>query len=172
MKSSSSTSQAPYRPKLTIDTSLKMDENPLFEEMAKYSITPTTLKEKNFESSSSVFTENYQYAQQQVTRFGINAAEIDPAKDKELHVVLPVLDVTGKKQSTTRSNAYVPNDAKKVMHHSLEKLVMKQAVDHLFTTKVNTVIIDILDHHNGEIKINNDKLEVHSVVLYKNPVDM
>lgn len=146
MKSSFSTSQAPYRPKLTIDTSLKMDESLLFQEIAGYSITPTTLKAKSFESSSYVFTENYEYAQQKVTRFGINAAEINPTNDKELQVI-PVLDVTGIKLSTIRSTKYLPDNAKKVIHHSLEKLVMQQAVDHLLKTQENTVVVDILANH-------------------------
>ena len=77
MKKISEYSPKDWKPKLTVDTQAIGDQEILesfYQEVKNYSITPTTLKGRNFKAklTEPIHTEEYEFKGNSVTRFGIN----------------------------------------------------------------------------------------------------
>lgn len=145
-------------------------------EIREYSITPDTLKYREYDSSYDdlTFVELYEYGAQNVVRHGINLARV--TAEIGVWPLLPSATVSGagasggggkSRSSAGASGRYSEAEARIVKHHSAEIAVFKSAVDSLLDTMDTRVVIcDILERDKGVIK---DVLVSHAVVLYKNP---
>lgn len=135
--------------------------------MERYSITPTTFYSRSFFAEPFWYTDTFKYADQEVTRFGINAKFIS-----SLDIEKEGIKITRADGTVARSK-YQLKDAQKVIHHSLEKHLLQKAIDHLLGNEdCRTVLIDVFARVKEEVKVPQDDYpETHTVVLYKNPIN-
>ena len=73
------------------------------------------------------------------------------------------------KSSKSKSTKYTLEDSSKILHHSLEKDVIREAIELLRTTETKTVLVDVFGRQMNAIKIKDGEPETHTVLLYKNP---
>lgn len=146
----------------------------IFEETDKYSITPRTFYSRNLASENAThYIDKYQYLNHEVTRYGINSISL--SVDLEKNLILGEKEEIIKREdqslSSVKSNKYTPQDAKKVILHPLEVDLINQAITHLLEPDRRTVLVDIFARENGAVKLlENNHPEIHTTVLYKNPL--
>lgn len=160
-----------YRPQLRIDPKLQkaIDESIEHQEIEKYSITPTTFHSRSFFAEPAWYKDTFKHANQEVTRFGINAKFLSPKMISDEGIKLQVLEQSERSRIT---GSYKQEDAWELQHHSLEINLLQQAIDHLLDDReCRTVLVDIFERINDKVKIENSGLKIHTVVLYKNPIN-
>lgn len=157
-----------YRPSLSITVELQesIDEDIEQKEIEGYSITPTTFHSRSFFVEPVWYTDTFKYADQEVTRFGINAKLLSSLDIEKEGIKITRVD------GTVASSKYQLKDAQKVIHHSLEKHLLQKAIDHLLGNEdCRTALIDVFARVKEEVKVpRGDHPETHTVVLYKNPL--
>lgn len=170
----------------------------LIENLGSYSITPTSFAFRSFDNKEDIrFLDKYSYKTNEVIRFGIYSNKIPIAIISETSGTLEV-EIQGQKlavvledkekasqdssssaagggqarskdSSSKMSRKYLEENANSVIHHDIEIGLMKDAVSYLLESDKRTALVDIFERSAGAIKLTNGKLEVHTVLLYKNP---
>lgn len=117
------------------------------------------------------FEDLYKYGDDEVSRFGINTASIDPKQSTALaSIYTPAIKKQASEQTKKSSTSSKKSEAIKTLT-PLEVCLLRKAIEHLKTNQ--TVLVDIFDKNdNGSIKLDEEqKLKIHTIVLYKNPAD-
>jgi len=166
-----------------IENGVETDVARIAEELRQYSITPETLVLREFRTNATTdfsFLDRFENRGNEVSRFGINGKIIpveildDKAENSKVKILGQEFKAcilkTGAPSVKTSISKYAKPDAEAVTHHELEKDVFVEAIKHLLTSDQRTVIVDIFARVSGAIKIQDGEVEIHSVLLYKNPV--
>lgn len=174
-----------YKPKLFIRT--KEGDKPLsqegketeavYEEILKYSITPTTLKSRSFfrDIDDEIFTEVYEYGKNKVERFGLNINSLKLLKfvedynreDKEKLESLASVS-SAKDTSKAIKDIEIHKSSSRKILTEYEKHATEKAIKQLDSTKAITAIVDIFERDaEKKIVIENKLPKTHTVVLYK-----
>lgn len=173
------------RPKLLIDTKPLEDERlakKIFEETDKYSITPTTFKERNFspDINSELFQDTYEYGKNSVIRFGINIYNESFRKQlmKELiahnEKLQKTLDEVNEKCSNiSGANKYQEFCPKYIELAVHENFAIQNVLSHMKEKDQKVALVDIFPRESSNKNkivvggINTNKLDFHTVLLYK-----
>jgi len=158
-----------YRPQLIIDTTFQgsIDKDLEQEEMERYSITPTTFRSRNFFTEPSWYKDTFKYAEQEITRFGINAKSLSPEIITTEGIEVQIIEGS---EHTRSTGSYKQEDALAIQHHSLEKSLLQKSINHLLNNEdCRTVLVDIFERSKDKIKIKGGIPKIHTVILYKNP---
>lgn len=122
------------------------------------------------------YIDGYQFQnsyKSRVLHFGINSVY---AKSK-IAANLLIADTDPALSQTS----YAPEVIKAVKHHEIEVKLIQKAIEHLYTQKQDTVLVDIFARHitkkdpakNGLIRLDkNGDIETHTIVLYKQGNDV
>jgi len=158
-----------HRPQLSLEKLKEsIDESKEYQEMEGYSITPTTFHSRSFFDKPTWYKDTFKYADQEVTRFSINAKSLLPQAILDEKIELQVVDQS---ERTRLTGSYKQEDAWTVKHHSLEVNLLQQAIDYLLGNEAcKAVLVDIFERINDKIKVKGDVPKIHTVVLYKNPI--
>lgn len=117
------------------------------------------------------FEDLYKYGDDEVSRFGINTANMNPKQSIDLaSIYTPAIAKQASEKSKKSSTSSKKSEAVKTLT-PLEVCLLRKAIEHLKTNQ--TVLVDIFDKNdNGSIKLDEEqKLKIHTVVLYRNPAD-
>lgn len=119
---------------------------------------------KAFLAEYLIFKDLYKYGSDEVTRFGINTSNINPALAS---IYTPSITKQASEKSKKSGTSSKNSESVKTLT-PIEVFLLRKAVEHLETNK--TVLVDIFDKENGgAIKLDeHQKLQIHTVVLYKN----
>ena len=142
----------------------------LEDELRGYSITPTTLKSRVYESSLDdvIYEDTYSFGTANVTRFGINthAPLLRPKTAKG------DTDTSHTTNYSSKSGTKLLNAVAQIKHEDVEVEVLQKAVGHLLAhTDTHAVLVDIIARDGYCLSINEvtGGYEIHTVILYKNP---
>ena len=140
----------------------------------KRSITLDTLNAIIFETSAEdlYYKEYYEHKGNKVSRFAINCSEIkvDIEDKKILGESADLIDTTKQVEKSAKSSQYKLENAQQIVHHSLEKQIVQEAISELLAGDGKTILVDIFARVNGAVKILKDGIpETHTILLYKNP---
>jgi hypothetical protein len=154
-----------------------------FTDKLDYSVTPTTLKKVTFKKdlAEPIFTEEYAFKENLVIRFGINIhnKEFRKILDNELNIHNQKLLEEILEQSEKITNISGQTNYEKFSKHiqltKCENYVLKEAVDYMNTNSKKAVLVDIFPRESSQNKktqepagrIDLEKLEIHTVLLYK-----
>jgi len=152
----------------------------------KRSITPTTLEKVVFDDLEEdlFYREIYKYADNSITRFGININGLNYSNFQELVIynkkLQLALDTAGEKISNisgaTNYQLFVPKYIELI---NSEKFILKDALGYMFDKKQKLVLVDIFPRESSKDKktgepagrINLEALDTHTVLLYKTVED-
>lgn len=154
-----------------------------FTEKRDYSITPTTLKKVTFQKdlAEPIFNEEYAFKENSVIRFGINISNEEFRKilNEELKVHNQNLQKEILEQSEKITNISGKTNYEKFSKHiqltECENYVLQQAIDYMNTNSKKVILVDVFPRESSQNKqtqesagrIDLEKLEVHTVLLYK-----
>jgi hypothetical protein len=181
-----------YKPKLTINTKeitegeiFKSFYNEITNEKTGYSITPTTFKGRNFFKSpdEAIFTEEYGFKENSVTRFGINIHNegFSEQLKKELVEHNEILKKEVEKDNETKSITNISGIekyktfSKHIQLTKCENHILQEAIKYMNTEKQKVVLVDTFPRETSQDKgtkatagrIDLKKLDIHTVLLYK-----
>lgn len=171
------------KPRLYLDTQLIDDEvriNQALDAVEKYSITPTSFTFRKFFDTleQNWFMDEYCAGNHKVLRYALDPRYINV--DLTQHMVLneetKTIDlksqVSESSKSGSTSSKYTLNEVRAVELHSIEKMLLQRAIDYLLSGSDRTVLLDIFARDKGTVKmVNNNQCEIHTILLYKNPID-
>ena len=162
----------------------------VIEEIEHHSITPTTFNERVFEEDLDNwwYKDEYKTGGNHVVHFGINATSSRIISDtipynagENLSAIItsgkiPVARVVSDSRSIPSSTS-TSSKPPAIMLCVQEKQLLQKAVDYLLSSDEHyTVLLDILARERGPgddyatAIMNERSLDVHTVVLYRNPV--
>ena len=166
---------------------IKIDDKDVFEykdeameeEISGGSITPTTFKSRILDSGLNWYVDKYSYKNNEVMRFGINYKNII-INDKDSLILdekVELYNPKKQKSKNSQSTVGIEQIAKSISHHFLEKELLEKSINYLLESNndTNTVLVDIFARDNGGIKKDQENIdcpEIHTVVLYKNPIKL
>lgn len=170
-----------YIPRIVVPTpsganTLLSPGDPLHDQVAtdveSYSITPrvlcsvTLLPSPHTTSTYSLRSvEEYEYSSNKVLRYAINAQHIVPDHSGS---ILGEGASTLKAGGSVSTGRYLPADSQATILHSLEKVLLEDAIRHLQTGSMTTVLVDFFERAQGrEIQVENGHPCIHTVVLHK-----
>ncbi len=152
---------------------------PIIQEIRESSITPTTFISREFQNSfdDQWYIEQYAYKTNNVVRFGINHLS-DRVFSSLSSESVPLFDITARAASTAKSSSkYTKDDATQIPLCQLETLLLNKACNYLLDAGEDTraILVDIFVRvnggtSNGSVKLEGRIPEIHTVVLYKNPM--
>lgn len=169
-----------YKPKLIIDTvelTEGKDYDAFFDEISKYSITPTTFKDRALQNlEAPIFQETYQYKNSIVSRFGLHAnSQLTKELVETYNTNLVEVVFDAKSIVTQKSEAAKIEAIKKccVASHELiskfELQIVNDAIQYLrnLDTDKQPVLVDIFERdNNNKIQLKGGIPQTHTVVLY------
>lgn len=109
------------------------------------------------------YQDTYVHKDNAIVRYGINVSE------ELIKVCFPIEEKMVKKKEGVKSKASSKSakDEQDISLHPLEVLLIKEAVSHL--SSADNVLVDIFARESdGKIKMQESKLETHTIVLHKN----
>jgi len=158
------------------DDTFEYDNEIIKNEIAGSSITPTTFKSRTLNSDLIWYIDEYIHKNNSVIRFGINYKDIkiNTEDSSILNEKVELYNPQKGKSKDSQSTTGIERIAKSISHHYLEKQLLEKSVNYLLESNdTQTVLVDIFVRDNGGIKRdqeNPDCPEIHTVVLYKNPI--
>ncbi len=158
-----------------------------FTDKLNYSITPRTLKKVTFRENLAepIFTEEYTFKENSVIRFGINISNEEFRKilNEDLNTHNQNLQKEILEQSEKITNISGKTNYEKFSKHiqltKCENYVLKEAIDYMNTNSKKVILIDVFPRESSQNKqtqepagrIDLEKLEVHTVLLYRTEED-
>ena len=138
-------------------------------ETQRYSITPTTFLEREFEErvDNWWYIDRYGVGDNIAVRFGINSETREVAE--------AITRLPRDMGVSSSGNTYKLRDAKKIMLSMIEEQLLQKAIRYLMESpQHHAALVDILVRenggaNNGAVKQVDGVPETHTVVLYKNP---
>ncbi len=112
----------------------------------------------------------YNNSANEVTRFGINTAIMNQHQTKELaEIYTTSVNKKGSVKSGTKSSKSQKDSEVLKPLHPIEVFLIQDAINFLKTSESKSVLVDIfVRNDDGRISIKDNKLDIHTVVLYCN----
>ena len=137
------------------------------------SITPRTHTERRVSDGEHWFVDKYEVNGNQLLRFGLYTERLQFSADDRRLEGAPENFIYDGDRDTLRSSRFGAIEAANVHCNPVEVALIQNAVNYLLDGNQRTVLVDILVRHKGQVVYKHDDghevLDIHTVVLYKNP---